>query len=466
MFTTKHQYQPWVAIAVVVGMCSFSGWAQSPGYFSTLQTTSYTGIQTSPSSDWPLYVYGNYGHYGPGKGTLFLVRRGNTSGSSGGTAWTNNYADAALKVYNYRGNTYSAGIFANGNLSYNRTAAIVTGQTNGGLNSFLTYRDENGDYWAGYFGGDVQTTGDLYASSRAAVGADVNSNYRLYVYNGSSDYGAGKTAVYGYRAGNGGGPTYGGNAFTQANIDAAVKGYSAISNQYTAGVAAFAGLGSSTTKAAALVAAKSDGNYGAYLAYCDGEGLYWSGYFNEGVRAGGLTARADIVMGDTLNKRWIIHNRQHESGDYFMISPDTGNGNWAWGQYAVNISRTNGNMGLGKLPDASYKLDANGAIKCTKLVIDDWTLDQTPDYVFEEDYELRELPAVEDFIKKNKHLPDVPSAREMTKNGVDLAQMNMTLLKKVEELTLYAVAQNKRIAEQDAALRSLATKVERLEKKR
>jgi hypothetical protein len=67
------------------------------------------------------------------------------------------------------------------------------------------------------------------------------------------------------------------------------------------------------------------------------------------------------------------------------------------------------------------------------------------DYVFEPDYKLAPLAEVEAFTKANKHLPEVPSATEMTSNGVDLAKMNMILLKKVEELTLHAIAQEKRL---------------------
>ncbi|MBK8803595.1 MAG: hypothetical protein IPN71_16380 [Fibrobacteres bacterium] len=63
------------------------------------------------------------------------------------------------------------------------------------------------------------------------------------------------------------------------------------------------------------------------------------------------------------------------------------------------------------------------------------------DYVFEPEYTLAPLAEIEAFTKANKHLPEVPSAAEMTASGVDVAAMNMVLLKKVEELTLHAIAQ-------------------------
>ena len=68
-----------------------------------------------------------------------------------------------------------------------------------------------------------------------------------------------------------------------------------------------------------------------------------------------------------------------------------------------------------------------------------------PDYVFEKDYELRSLEETEAYIKNHKHLPEVPSAKEMEEQGIDLAEMNMLLLKKVEELTLHQIQLLKRI---------------------
>jgi len=70
------------------------------------------------------------------------------------------------------------------------------------------------------------------------------------------------------------------------------------------------------------------------------------------------------------------------------------------------------------------------------------------DYVFEPDYKLTSLSEVEAYTKEHKHLPEVPSATEIGKSGLDLAQMNLVLLKKVEELTLHAIEQQKDLREQ------------------
>lgn len=67
------------------------------------------------------------------------------------------------------------------------------------------------------------------------------------------------------------------------------------------------------------------------------------------------------------------------------------------------------------------------------------------DFVFNEDYNLREIREVEDFISVNKHLPDVPSAKQVQEEGYSQHDMNKVLLQKIEELTLYTIQQQKEI---------------------
>lgn len=68
-----------------------------------------------------------------------------------------------------------------------------------------------------------------------------------------------------------------------------------------------------------------------------------------------------------------------------------------------------------------------------------------PDYVFDPSYKLRSLEETEKYVKENHHLPEVPSAAEIAKEGMSLNGMSKILLKKVEELTLHIIEQNKRI---------------------
>ncbi len=67
------------------------------------------------------------------------------------------------------------------------------------------------------------------------------------------------------------------------------------------------------------------------------------------------------------------------------------------------------------------------------------------DYVFDKNYKLPSLKSVEKYITLHKHLPDVPSSEEVTQNGIDFAEMQATLLRKIEELTLYTIALEKKV---------------------
>jgi hypothetical protein len=99
--------------------------------------------------------------------------------------------------------------------------------------------------------------------------------------------------------------------------------------------------------------------------------------------------------------------------------------------------RSDGFVGIGtSSPDA--KLTVKGIIHTQEVKIDLQGA-VAPDYVFEKDYNLPSLESIKSYIDQNKHLPEVPSAKEMEANGVNVGEMNMILLKKVEELMLYVI---------------------------
>jgi hypothetical protein len=119
------------------------------------------------------------------------------------------------------------------------------------------------------------------------------------------------------------------------------------------------------------------------------------------------------------------------------------------------IADANGNVGIGTVsPDE--KLTVNGTIH-TKEVKVDMSV-PGPDYVFEKDYDLLSLTELENYIQQNKHLPEVPSAKEMEKDGLNLKEMNLILLKKVEELTLHLLSQEKKIVTLQNEVQTLKNK--------
>lgn len=92
-----------------------------------------------------------------------------------------------------------------------------------------------------------------------------------------------------------------------------------------------------------------------------------------------------------------------------------------------------------------YKLYVQTGILTEKVKVAVASSANWADYVFEKDYVLKNLNELETFIKTNKHLPNISSAQEVVKEGLDLGAMDAKLLEKIEELTLYIIEQNKRI---------------------
>jgi len=94
-----------------------------------------------------------------------------------------------------------------------------------------------------------------------------------------------------------------------------------------------------------------------------------------------------------------------------------------------------------------YNLFVKGGIKTEKVKVEIAAENGWADYVFKKDYKLMPLKEVENYINTNGHLPEVPSTEEAIQNGIELKEMNILLLKKIEELTLHLIEQNKRIEE-------------------
>lgn len=102
-----------------------------------------------------------------------------------------------------------------------------------------------------------------------------------------------------------------------------------------------------------------------------------------------------------------------------------------------------------------YRLYVKDGIRTEKIKVEIGSNNGWADYVFEPDYKLMPLAEVEMFIKKNGHLPEVPTTDEAIANGIELKEMNILLLKKVEELTLYSIQQQKELEELKAQMSNL-----------
>ena len=123
------------------------------------------------------------------------------------------------------------------------------------------------------------------------------------------------------------------------------------------------------------------------------------------------------------------------------------------GSYQSRNAYFTANVGIGTTnPDE--KLTVKGKIHTQEVKVD-MAGPLVPDYVFANDYKLKSLQEVEEYIKQNSHLPEIPSAKEIEKNGLMLAEMNMSLLKKIEEMTLYMIEMKKENANQNEKIKTL-----------
>ncbi len=107
------------------------------------------------------------------------------------------------------------------------------------------------------------------------------------------------------------------------------------------------------------------------------------------------------------------------------------------GDHILLGRNNNKNVGIGTTSPKN-KLSVNGTIWAKEVKV---SLTDAADWVFEEDYELRPLEEVADYIKENKHLPEIPSAEEFRQHDMKVSEMTNKLLQKIEELTLYAIDQ-------------------------
>ncbi len=160
----------------------------------------------------------------------------------------------------------------------------------------------------------------------------------------------------------------------------------------------------------------------------------------------------------------FIQGAQQTAGEYggMLSFWTTSNGGVNGEVNSANYQRMTinkiGNVGIGTINtmDIDYRLFVEKGIRTRKVKVD---ITAWPDYVFKPNYKLPSLNEVEKYLQSNQHLLDVPSAAEVEKNGIDLGSNQAILLKKVEELTLYLIEQNKKLESQQKEIEALKQKV-------
>ena len=145
----------------------------------------------------------------------------------------------------------------------------------------------------------------------------------------------------------------------------------------------------------------------------------------------------------------------------FVISPAAGASGGGtgitWGIPKMRIKR-NGEVGIGTTSTTGYKLSVAGKIRAEEINVESgWA-----DHVFKADYPLKPITELKEFITINGHLPGIPTEKEVKENGVSLGEMNVKLLEKIEELTLYVIELKEENEEQNRKIKAQSERISKL----
>jgi hypothetical protein len=170
----------------------------------------------------------------------------------------------------------------------------------------------------------------------------------------------------------------------------------------------------------------------------------------------GVDSNGDIIAGDFTSRgsnSWKLHTPDDGRTMMYLapIKEDRTGFKWDKAVYFYNDGKVRFNNNI----------SVQGKIESTEIKV---TKSPTADFVFGEDYNLPTLKSIEKHIKVKKHLPEIASAKEMEKNGVNVGDFQIQLLQKIEELTLYTIAQEKEIKKEKAENKKQQKEIEELKK--
>lgn len=315
---------------------------------------------------------------------------------------------------------------------------------------------------SGYITVSDHSTNRLYLSADAIGGYLQTNNTPLRFYTGSTE----KMRLL-HNGSFGIGTTTPGSMLAVSSSVARISnfGTSASSGYLEIGASGsymYVGLGASLLSGAST----SDGilrsdNALAFLSNGDNERMRILSNGNIGIGTNDPTSKLEVVNGYFTVSNHAI-NRLYlssDAGGAYLQTSGAPLRFFTGSTVRLQILET-GNVGIGTLTP-SEKLAVNGNIRAKKIIVETgWS-----DYVFADDYKLKSLNELASFIKQHKHLPDVPSAKEVEKSGISVGENQALLLKKIEELTLYIIEMKKINDSQEKKIESIAAQLNELKNK-
>ena len=175
-------------------------------------------------------------------------------------------------------------------------------------------------------------------------------------------------------------------------------------------------------------------NYEISMKQLENANFYLYGYNGLGLE---IDKYGNIGIADTSKPQYKLNvgGHTHIKGSIFIDSRVVSN----YGVFSEDME-IGGMARIG----TGFECSQAGVVKAKSVRV---TLDGWSDFVFDDGYYMPSLSELEHFITNNRHLPDIPSAKEVEAGGIDLGEMNAKLLQKVEELTLYVIDLQKQINE-------------------
>lgn len=187
--------------------------------------------------------------------------------------------------------------------------------------------------------------------------------------------------------------------------------------------------------------------------------------FDGNVGIGGTNQFNKLNLGGGLGDKLAVYNNETNTdfhglgiaGYELYLKIPTSSHKYTFYQNNTDLMTIlgNGNVGIGTdLP--KDKLSVYGNIRATEIKVEN---QNWPDYVFKPGYKIPTLPELENFIKENNHLPEIPPAQDVHSEGVNLGDLSAKMLKKIEELTLLLIEKDKQISEQARQIEEIKKKI-------